>query len=90
MAPQAQEPHGDRARCGARQMQQPQYPTPRVPSARGRAGRGGAAAASPPRRRHADQNGDADVATETGTSARRVRAAVARQGLACDRDDRPR
>lgn len=61
----------------------PDAATPRVPSARGRAGRRGAAAASPPRRRHADPN-------ETGSSGRRVRAAVARQGLACDRDDRPR
>jgi hypothetical protein len=84
MAPQAQEPHGDRARCGARQMQQPQYPTPRVPSARGRAGRRGGCVptAETPRR--------SDVATETGSSARRVRAAVARQDLARDRDDRPR
>lgn len=37
MAPQAQEPHGDRARCGARQMQLPHACLPRA------AGRGGAA-----------------------------------------------
>lgn len=90
MAPQAQEPHGDRARCGARQMQQPQYPTPRVPSARGRAGRGGGCVPTPHRGDATPIRPRADVATETGTSARRVRAAVARQGLACDRDDRPR
>lgn len=71
MAPQ--QPHGDRARCGARQMQLPHACLPRA------AGRGGA----PIRTR-------ADAAAETGSSARRVRAAVARQGLACDRDDRPR
>lgn len=77
MAPQ--QPHGDRARCGARQMQQP------------RARQGGAGRRLRPHRGDATPiRPRADVATETGTSARRVRGAVARQGLARDRDDRPR